>query len=86
MQVASRGFEKTGGNMGPPIQVIAKIEIALTPEGRVLCSANGAISRPTFNMMMETAKQDIVAQMLEKERSPLVIPDPTLIGRNGNQG
>ncbi len=53
-----------------PVQPVGKIEIIILSNGAVLAQASGAANnRPNFNMMMETAKQDMVAKMLAAEQS-----------------
>ncbi len=56
------------GNGQPPI---AAIQITLTPGGAVVVQAN-VPSRPVFNMMMETAKQDMLEKFRVVEQGPRV--------------
>lgn len=44
----------------PPMDVVCVVNIALTPQGQVMCQIQGTMNRSTFNMMMETAKQDMI--------------------------
>ncbi len=55
--------------MQPQVQipVVAQITITLNAQGRLGCSFD-VPNRPTFNMMMETGKQDMLRSLAEKEQ------------------
>jgi hypothetical protein len=59
--------------MSAPIPLVAKIEIGVLQNGKVLCNYNGP-GRNMFNMMMETAKQDMLVIFQEKEKEAAQAP------------
>ncbi len=70
------------------IAALAQIKIDLLRNGQVAVSytgpSGGPTARQTFNLMMETAKQDLVARFLADEqaqRTGLALPPA---GLNGN--
>jgi hypothetical protein len=55
--------------MQQPIEVVAAINIIMTPRGEIMCQTKLPGGRPQFNMMLETAKQDFLARCAEMEAS-----------------
>jgi hypothetical protein len=53
---------------GQPPKVLASINIQLMSDGSVPCMAK-VPNRKTFNLMMATAQQDMVAAFMEKEKA-----------------
>ncbi len=60
---------------GHAVQPQAMIQIALLPDGQVVSSYTGP-NRPIFNMMMETARQDIIEKLRAKEQGPRIEAAP----------
>lgn len=59
------------------VQPVAVIQIFLMPDGQMQCNAQ-VPNRYTMNAMMETAKQNFLAQLIEAEKNPnkVVVPPP----------
>lgn len=53
---------------GRPVEVVSMIQIALMPDGSVQSQIQGNMNRATFNMMIETAKQDLLTLLYKAER------------------
>lgn len=70
----------------PPMDVVAVINIALTPQGVVMTQFQGSMTRQTFNMMMETAKQDMLDIFRKAEaekKAGIALPPPGMqVARN----
>ncbi|HVL15846.1 MAG TPA: hypothetical protein VM529_24960 [Gemmata sp.] len=67
--------------MSPKTGVVAQVTFVLTADGNVRCGVQGAVTRATFNMVVETGRQDMLALFAEKERqaaeaSPVGIAPP----------
>lgn len=76
-------MQATNGQNGQP-QPVAIIQIALMPDGSVpanFSTADGKVANPrlTFNGMVETAKQQILGQLIKAEveaaSKKIVMPD-----------
>lgn len=55
------------------------IQIALTPEGKVHCQFN-VPNRAMFNMMIETAKQDVLDFFRKQEHEPARLIEVAPVG------
>lgn len=63
--------------MGEPNGVVAKIEIVLLANGQMGFSMK-VPSRYVFNAMMETAKQNGLAELYQREQQKVVAPEPDM--------
>ncbi len=47
----------------------AAIMILLTPDGQISTQMKGELNRPLANMMLETAKQDVLMELMKAENA-----------------
>lgn len=71
-------MQNNGVAQRPPKAVLT---IVFDADGQILCQMQGDLNRPIINMLMETAKQDMLAQfsqMEKKAQSGIALPPPGL--------
>jgi hypothetical protein len=70
--------------------IVAQIMITLDARGNIHVAANCPGGRPMVNMLLETAKQNLVAQILEQEKvairlaTPAEVPPPPAAQPSGS--
>lgn len=69
----------TANNNTPPPNQHApavKIEICMLVNGQISCNITPPVPRHLFNAIVATATQNVIASMLEAEKTRIVTPPP----------
>lgn len=81
---------RNGPQQPQPEDAKSIIQIVFTAKGEVVVQCQGIMTRPLFNMLIETAKQDFLGILIDAEKkaqSAIAIAPPGLqVQRNEGKG